>query len=67
MDMKALKYLDELIEVEKNYLSEYDTDKQPENHKKRLEDLLKCRQEVFDLYNVVDKMEQVFRTCIGED
>jgi hypothetical protein len=44
--MKAIKYLEELIDLEQDYLSQYDEDEKPQHHVERLQDLKEALQQV---------------------
>jgi len=44
--MKAKKYLEELIDLEQDYLSQYDDDEKPQHHVERLRDLKEAIQQV---------------------
>jgi len=59
--MKALKYLDELIEFEESYQTGYISqgEKIPNDSVKRLKELREARSEVFALSNVVGRSEQL--------
>ena len=63
--MKAIKYLDELIEFEENYQTGYtdNGDAVPFSSKKRLEDLKHARAEVFALSDVSGRSELFCKAC----
>lgn len=59
--MKALEYLDELIDFEESYLEGFDDsgEKRPIDHVKRLKDLKKAKEEIISLVEKVKKLENI--------